>query len=131
LPQIHSGSQAVRTHADANGHTVIYQDVAVVPGATYRASAWVRAVDLRGKGFGTSPGDRAALIVQEMAPCGMVLREHEPVAVREAGPYRRLEKVFTASEKTTCVRFILETVIGCKYDEGHVTWDDCALERVE
>jgi hypothetical protein len=131
LPEIHSGNQAVRTHSDGNGHTVIYQDVPVIPGATYRASVWVRAVDLRGKGFGKSEGDRASLIVQEMAPCGKVLVEHPPVTIREAGPYRELALEFTTSEKTSCVRFILEVVIGCKYDEGHITWDNCSLVRIK
>jgi len=131
LPEIHSGKQAVRTHSDGNGHTVIYQDVLVIPGATYRASAWVRAVDLRGKGFGRSEGDRASLIIQEMASCGKVIVEHPPVTIREAGPYRELAIEFTTSEKTTCVRFILEAVIGCKYDEGHITWDECSLVRVK
>jgi len=131
LPEIYSGNQAVRTHSDGDGHTVIYQDVPVIPGATYRASVWVRAVDLRGKGFGRSPGDRASLIVQEMAPCGKVLVEHPPVTIREAGPYRELALEFTTSEKTSCVRFILEVVIGCKYDEGHITWDNCSLVRIK
>jgi hypothetical protein len=131
LPEIYSGNQAVRTHSDGNGHTVIYQDVPMIPGATYRASVWVRAVDLRGKGFGRSPGDRASLIVQEMAPCGKVLVEHPPVTIREAGPYRELSLEFTTSEKTSCVRFILEVVIGCRYDEGHITWDNCSLVRIK
>lgn len=131
LPEFHSGRQALRTHSDGNGHIVIYQDVLIVPGATYRAGVWVRAVDLQGKGFGRSEGDRASLIIQEMASCGKVIAEHSPVFLREAGPYRELVKEFKATDKTTCVRFILEAVIGCKYDEGHITWDDCSLVRVE
>jgi hypothetical protein len=131
LPEIHSGNQAVRTHSDGNGHTVIYQDVPVIPGATYRASVWVRAVDLRGKGFGKSEGDRASLIVQELAPCGRVIVEHQPVSIREAGPYRELSLEFTTSEETSGVRFILEVIIGCRYDEGHITWDNCSLVRIK
>jgi len=131
LPEFHSGRQALRTHSDGNGHTAIYQDVPVIPGAAYRASVWVRAVDLRGKGFGKSEGDRAALIIQEMGPCGKVIYEHAPVSLREAGPYRELVKEFKATDKTTCLRFILEVVIGGKYDEGHITWDDCSLIRLE
>lgn len=130
LPEFHSGRQAVRTHSDGNGHTVLYQDVPVVPGGEYRASVWVRAVDLRGKGFGRSEGDRASLIIQEMGPCGKVLFEHEPVSIKEAGPYRELVKEFRATEKTVLVRFILEVVIGCRYDEGHITWDDASLVRL-
>ncbi|MBC7329260.1 hypothetical protein H5T88_02770 [bacterium] len=131
LPEIHSGNQAVRTHSDGNGHTVIYQDVPVIPGATYRASAWVRAVDLRGKGFGRSAGDRASLIIQELAPCGKVIVEHPPVTIREAGPYRELALEFATSKETSSVRFILEVIIGCRYDEGHITWDNCSLIRVK
>lgn len=127
LPEFHKGQNAVRTHSDGNGHTVLYQDVSVVPGGEYRASVWVRAVDLGGKGFGRSEGDRASLIIQEIGPCGKVIFDHEPASIRDAGPYRELVKEFKATEKTIFVRFILEAVIGCKYDEGHITWDDCSL----
>lgn len=130
LPEFHSGKNAVRTHSDGDGHTVLYQDVPVVPGGEYRASVWVRAVDLRGKGFGRSEGDRASLIIQEIGPCGKVIFEHEPVSIRDAGPYRELVKKFKVTDKTIIVRFILEVVIGCKYDEGHITWDDCSLTRL-
>jgi hypothetical protein len=131
LPEIHSGNQAVRTHSDGNGHTLIYQDVPVIPGTTYRASVWVRAVDLRGKGFGRSEGDRASLIIQEIAPNGRVIVEHPPVEIREAGPYRELALEFMTGEETSGVRFILEVVIGCRYDEGHITWDNCSLVRIK
>ncbi len=130
LPEFHSGRQALRTHSEGNGHTVIYQEVPVIPGGEYRASVWVRAVDLRGKGFGRSEGDRASLIIQEIGRCGKVIYEHEPVSITDAGDYRELVKEFRTTEKTTSVRFILEVVIGCKYDEGHITWDDCLLIRL-
>jgi len=127
LPEIRTGQDALRTHTDGQGHTMIYQEVPVVPGMTYRASVFVRAVDLRGKGFGTQPGDSAGLVLQELGPGGEVLVDHGKVAVTEAGDYRELTKTFTASEKTARVRFILDTVIGGSYDQGHVTYDDCSL----
>jgi hypothetical protein len=31
LPVYHSGKQALRTHTDGGGHTLVYQDVSVAP----------------------------------------------------------------------------------------------------
>ncbi|MBC7327506.1 hypothetical protein H5T87_05255 [bacterium] len=131
LPEFHSGKQALRTHSDGNGHTVIYQDVLVSPGGIYKASVWVRAVDLKGKGFGKNAGDRASLIIQEIGPCGKVILEHKPVSITDAGAYRELVKEFKVSDKTMYVRFLLEVLIGCRYDEGHITFDDCSLIRLK
>ena len=128
LPKPRTGKEALRTHTDGNGHNVVYQDVAVQPGKAYTASVWVRALDLHGKGFGTSPGDSAGLIIRELDAKGKVLVEHPKAALTKAGDYTRLERTFTASPKTAAVRFILDTVIACKYDQGSVTYDDCALE---
>lgn len=130
LPEIHQGAEALRTHTDSAGHTIVYQEVPVTRGAAYRASVWVRAVDLRGAGFGASPGDSAGLIVQELLPCGRVMAEHAKVAVTGPCEYRELALEFTASSATTHVRFILDTVINCPYYEGHVTYDSCELRRI-
>jgi hypothetical protein len=53
------------------------------------------------------------------------------VTIREAGPYRELSLEFMTGEETSGVRFILEVVIGSKYDEGHITWDNCSLVRIK
>ncbi len=131
LPEYHSGNQALRTHTDGRGHTIIYQDVMVEPKTTYRASVWVRAVDLNGKGFGTHAGDAASLIIHEHGICGKYLADLGSVSTTQAGPFTELVKTFTTSEKGARVRFILDTVIAAPYQEGHVTWDDASLMRLE
>jgi hypothetical protein len=130
MPEIRSGNQALRTHTDGRGHTIIYQDATVQPKTTYRASVWVRAADLKGKGFGTMPGDLASLAIQEHGICGKRLADHGAVSVSKAGPYIELSKTFTTGDKGARVRFILDTVIGGPYNEGHVTWDDAVLTPV-
>lgn len=131
LPVFHTGQEALRTHTDGNGHTVIYQDVQVTPNTPYRASVWVRAEDLHGRGFGTHPGDSAGLWIQEWDANGHLRVTHPKVAVTTAGDYRKLEVPFVTDKTTTKVRFILETVIASPYNEGHVTFDDCELVREE
>jgi len=130
-PEYHDGVQAIRTHANENGHVRLRQDVKAEPGKTYEASVWVRAADMRGKGFGTSSGDSAGLILQELDADGSVLAEHPKLAVTDAGPYRQLKKTVTVSARTGAVRFILDTVIGSHYSEGHVTYDDCGFVEVD
>lgn len=131
LPSVHGGAEAIRTHTDGRGHTLIYQEVAVLPQTKYRASVQVEAVDLHGKGFGQSPGDSALLIVQEIAGDGRITADHESSALTDAGEYRPLTVTFTTGEDTARVRFILETRIAGHYEQGHVTYDDALLERAE
>ncbi|HQK95165.1 MAG TPA: malectin domain-containing carbohydrate-binding protein [Armatimonadota bacterium] len=130
LPHPRTGKDAERTHTDSNGHTVLFQEVAVRPDTAYRASVWVRAVDLHGKGFGSSPGDSAGLIVLELDAGGGVVAEHKKVAVTRACDYFELVREFTTKPNTARIRFVLDTVIGGRYDEGHVTYDDCSLTAV-
>ncbi|MBN1488659.1 MAG: hypothetical protein JXA69_01975 [Phycisphaerae bacterium] len=129
LPEFHSGQGALRTHAEKDCHAQIYQDVVVQPGTTYTGSVWVRAVDLRGKGFGNDPAESAALLLLELDDNNKVLKSHERVLVTKAGPYRLLSKTITTGRETTTVRFSLETILKCSYTEGHVTYDDCAVLR--
>ncbi len=130
LPKPRSGKDALRTHAmEKDAHTQVYQDVSVLPQTPYRASVWVQPVDLHGKGFGTHAGDSAGLCVIEMDAAGKVLVEHPKVAVTKAGDYTELSRTFTTTAGTAKVRFLLDTVIGCRCDQGHVTYDDCALVR--
>ena len=129
LPKPRTGKEALRTHTDADGHNIVCQEVDVKPRTAYRASVWVRAADLHGKGFGTRPGDSAGLCIEELARDGKVLVKHPKVAITKAGDYTELVKTFTAHDQTARVRFILDTVIGSRYDQGHVTYDDCALRR--
>jgi len=128
LPEFHCGSQAIRTHTDKNGHTQIYQDVDVEPNTRYVASVWIRAADLRGKGFGKADTDSAGLIVEERDSSGRaVLLAHPKLEVKQAGPYVRKSLDFATGPDSRRVRFLLDTVIACPYNEGHVTYDDCTL----
>jgi hypothetical protein len=108
---------------------MISQDVEAAPKTTYTASVWVRAVDLHGKGFGKDAKDSAGLIVCELNDTGKVIRTHPKVEIKKAGPYQQLTARFTTSPSTAQVRFILDTVIHCPYQEGHVTYDDCSLAQ--
>jgi hypothetical protein len=130
LPKPRGGKDAVRTSAmEKDAHTQVYQDLPVSSQTPYRASVWVQAVDLHGKGFGTRGGDSAGLCVIELDAAGKVLVEHPKAAVTKAGDYKQLSQSFTTTENTVKVRFLLDTVCGCRYDEGHVTYDDCALSE--
>src|ERR1035438_8118423 len=89
VPEFHSGQGAIRVHADVDCHTLIYQDIEVRPEATYTGSVWVRAADLRGKGFGHSTTDSAGLVLRELDDTNKLLVKHELVALKKAGPYTR------------------------------------------
>ena len=124
-PELHSGQGAIRVHADVDCHTMIFQDVEVRPETTYTGSVWVRAADLRGKGFGHSAADSAGLGLRELDDTNKLLAKHELVALKKAGPYTRVSSTITTGKTTTKVRFMLDTVLKCPYAEGHVTYDDC------
>jgi hypothetical protein len=124
-PELHSGHGAIRVHADMDCHTMIYQDIEVRPDTTYTGSVWVRAADLHGKGFGQSGDDSAGLVLEELDNTNKLLRNHDLVALRKAGPYTELSSTITTGKNTTKVRFMLDTVLKCPYTEGHVTYDDC------
>jgi hypothetical protein len=125
LPEFHSGHGALRVHADKDCHTIIYQDVDVQPDTTYTGSAWVRAADLHGQGFGQNRSDAASLLLVELDKMDHLLRQHDPVGLHKAGPYTRLARTITTGPKTAKVRFTLDTILKCPYTEGHVTYDDC------
>ena len=130
LSKPRSGKDALRTYAmETDAHTQVYQDVPVLAQTPYRAAVWVQAVDLHGKGFGTHTGDSAGLRVIELDASGKVLVEHPAVAVTKAGGYKELSQTFATTANTAKVRFLLDTIIGCRYNQGHVTYDDCALVR--
>jgi len=127
LPVIRSGKEALRTHTDGAGHTIVYQDVAASPETAYTASVWVRADDLRGKGFGQDACDSAGLRIQELDAQGKVVVDHPKQAVVKKCDYQRLSLKFTTAKTTVRLRFMLDTVIAGPYDQGHVTYDDCSL----
>ena len=129
LPEIHSGQGAIRTHTDRAGHTRITQEVEVLANTAYTASVWVRGADLRGRGFGRHTNDSAGLILCELDDTGRVLRQHKKVEVKAAGAYAPLAQTITTGPQTVVVRFSLDTVLHCPYQEGHVTYDDCRLAR--
>ena len=130
LPEIRTGKEALRTHTEGHGHTIAYQEVAVASQTTYRASVFVHAVDLHGKGFGAQPGDSAGLIIQELDAAGKVVRDHEKVAVTTPCGYTELSATIRTGAATARLRFVLDTVIHSPYNEGHVTYDDCVVEAV-
>lgn len=129
MPEVRTGKEALRTHTDGMGRTIVFQDVAVRPETDYVAEAWVHAVDLHGKGFGRNPGDRAGIVIQELSPAGGVIAEHPGAFVTDAGPYRRVSVRIRTGAGTTRVRFILDTIQAAHYAESHVTYDDCSLQR--
>jgi hypothetical protein len=130
LPKPRTGKQAARTHAmEQDAHTQVFQDVSVRPHTPYHAAVWVQTTDVRGQGFGTHAADSAGLSVEELGADGKVLVRHPKVALTKAADFTELSKTFTTSDKTVKVRFLLDTVIGCKWDQGHVTYDDCRLAR--
>ena len=131
LPEYHGGKQAVRTHTDGRGHTILWQEATVRPDHRYRASVWVHGVDLHGKGFGQNAADSAGLLIQELDAKGQVTVDHPKAEIRTAGTWENLSIMFRTAPQTARVRFVLDTVLACRYDEGHVTYDDCALESLE
>lgn len=131
MPVIRSGKQALRTHTDGDGHTIVFQDVRVEPNTEYLAEAWIHAVDLHGKGFGSGPGDSAGLVIQELDGAGAVVAERPKAETRKAGPWLRVETRFRSTPNTTRARFILDTLQKAHYTEGHVTYDDCALRPAD
>lgn len=130
LPKFHSGKEAMRTCAsEGNGdiHARVFQEVTVDPKTTYRASAWAEGVSVRGKGFGTKATDSAGFYIEELDANGSVLLRHPKTAVTKAADFTELARTFTTGDQTAKVRFVLDTVLGCQWDEGHVTYDDCML----
>lgn len=127
LPEFHTGQSALRTHTDKSGRIRLYQDVETAPNTRYTASVWVRPADLRGKGFGVAPEDSAGLVLLELDAQGKVRQQHDKIEIKKAGPYTQLTRTITTTPGTTQIRFQLETVINCPYQEGHVTYDDCSL----
>jgi len=131
LPVVRSGKEALRTHTDGSGLTYVYQTAAVRPNTSYRASVWIMAVDLRGRGFGRAPTDRALLRVQELGADERPVAQHLSPAITDAGPYRQVAVRLRTRPETVKVRFLLETHIVAPYDEGHVTYDDAELVEEE
>ena len=99
------------------------------PNSTYTASAWAKTVDLAGQGFGVNAGDTARLVVAELAADGRVLAEHSSASATIAAPYQRLDVDFTTSAETARLRLLLDTVIACTFEQGHVAYDDCVLTK--
>lgn len=128
-PEFHTGQGALRTHTDKSGRIRLYQDVEATPNTRYTASVWVRPADLRGKGFGVAPEDSAGLVLAELDREGKVRQQHAKLEVKKAGPYTQLSCTLTTTPDTAQIRFLLETVIHCPYQEGHVTYDDCSLVK--
>ena len=130
LPVFRSSKEALRTHTEGMGHTVVYQEIRVDPGTSYRASVWVQPVDLASAGFGTDPGDSAGLWIQELDEKDIILVDHPKAEITTPGAYQEAALSFVTNPAAKKVRFILDTVITCAYDKGHVTYDDCMLKQL-
>jgi len=123
-----SGDDALCTHAKAGpAHIQVFQDVRVLPQTGYRASVWVQAADVHGKGFGTSPTDSAGLILAELDAAGQVLVTHSKISVTKACDYTELSGQIVTHQRAAAVRFLLDTQIGCPWDEGYVAYDDSSF----
>lgn len=129
LPEFHSGHGALRTYSNGDGRTTVFQDIEVKPNTTYTASVWVRAVDLRGKGFGQHRGESASLMFQELNGFDKMLRAYPKIELKKAGPYTLLSQKITTGPEAARVRFYLDTVMKCHFSEGHVTYDDCSFQE--
>jgi hypothetical protein len=70
------------------------------------------------------------LRVQELTADGSLVLDHAKLEVTEACDYAELAAELTTSPRTARLRFILDTTIGAPYNEGHVTYDDCAVVAV-
>ena len=129
-PEFHSGKEAVRVSStNGNDRISLYQDVPVAPDAYYVASVFVRTRDIiQGEGFGKGKSDSAGLHMQELDAEGKVVADHPKAEVNRMTNYRCVWLAFTTTPATRKVRFSLETVIACKWVQGNVTYDDCALE---
>ena len=114
----------MRTHAmEKDAHTQVYQDVSVSAANAVSGFGLGTVGRSARQGIGTHAGDSAGLCVIEMDAAGKVLVEHPKVAVTKAGDYKELSQSFTTTlENTAKVRFLLDTVIACRCDQGHVTY---------
>lgn len=124
-----TGDESVRIASRQGGQVILYQDVPIRPGAKYTASVWVRAIDADGMGFGTSPGDRAGLVICEMDADGRATGQHEShILTRASTAFQRLDVAFRSAEGTHRARFSLVTSLRCNYWHGMVKYDDCQLD---
>ncbi len=129
-PVFASGEQALRTHGEPGVTTRIWQESAVLPGATYEASARVAPASLEGRGFGAGAEDEARIVVEELSADGDIVATHESDPITEAGAYGEfapLRASFTTRADAARVRFTLTAHQTVGWEHSHVTFDDCAL----
>ncbi len=129
--QIGFGTQSMRNHTRtaAGGSWYIYQDVPVQAQVQYTASAWVRARN-NGTGFGTHAGDIAGIWITELTSSMTENYDHGLVAsITQANTvYQQISATFTTQPGTAYIRYSLYMNIGCNYNQGSFSWDDCALD---
>jgi hypothetical protein len=128
LPKFRSGNEALRTHTDGSGHTRVWQEATVRPDTRYKGSVWVHGFSQNGRGFGTHDTDSAGIVIEELDKAGNVTLAHPKAGITSAtDDYVQVETVFTTGPGTHSIHFVLDTVIGCHYGDGHVSYDDCEL----
>ena len=131
LPHSHSGLDAMRMCADTTASLRLEQEAEARPARAYEAWSWVRAVDIKGAGFGRREGDRAGIMIEELDEAGGVLASHRSEAITEPTAYRKVSTRFTTDARCRKLRLILEGEVGCNLQEGFVTFDDAALRLAQ
>jgi len=92
---------------------------------------WVHGVSQNGRGFGSHETDSAGIVIEELDETGNVTLVHPKSGIALAtDDYVQVETLFTTGPETRRIRFVLDTVIGCHYEDGHVSYDDCELVAV-
>ena len=135
------GSDAARIAG--KGHSRLFQEVAVRPGATYRAAALVRARDTTGKDLRPSAPTSASMILEELDAQGGVLVTHRELCSRSrqtsgggdrgdappnSGKLGYVATRVTTSPRAARLRFVLDTTLGGDAGTGSVTYDQCLLD---
>ena len=128
IPDVKEGRNALFAGTRIGGDFTVCQEARITSGKPYHASAWVRAYDADGQGFGVSGRDYAGFRIEEHDRLGFIVSSHAGnylMACNEK--YALLEESFVTSELSASVMFILEAAISCNHWHGCVRFDNCSL----
>lgn len=135
----YAGTNALRMQTNGyfydggRGLMRVWQDIEAAPDADHTASVWCRTMDftIDGTGFGSSPEDRASLIVEQYDSLGQMIGTSLIQSLTDPDPsdyYRQLVIAFRTDENTAIVRYKLEADLGCAFDQGFATFDEAILD---
>jgi len=130
-PVYYSGTSALRVYQYAYDAVVgtAWQELRVAPNAEYTASVWVYTRGEEGQpGFGSYLTDWAGVVAEELDADGVVLHTYDNGFTDGVNSYRQASVPFTTDTETRKVRFILTAAFSCRYNQGHLKFDDCSLE---